>query len=152
MNRLLDPPAIKQIVQVMACTVCGTEVNAGCTCGANYVPKSIRAAEAVKADPGKSDRAIAEKIGVDHKTVAKVRADLEDVGSIPHVDTRTDSKGRQQPATKPQARHEDLLVQAHTAMDEVIAVMRQMTLQQRSSFREAAKERMAEANLDVVYF
>jgi hypothetical protein len=84
----------------MVCTCCGAEVNAACSCGVAYVPKSVRAAEAVKANPEKSNRAIAEEIGVDHKTVGKARAGLEDVGTIPHVETRTDSIGRQQPATK----------------------------------------------------
>lgn len=34
-----------------------------------------RAADAIKANPGKSNRAIAAEIGVDHKTVAKARGD-----------------------------------------------------------------------------
>jgi hypothetical protein len=38
--------------------------------------KSIRAAEAIKANPGKSDRAIAADIGVSHPTVAKARSEL----------------------------------------------------------------------------
>jgi hypothetical protein len=50
--------------------------------------------------PGKSDRQIGKEVGVDHKTIATARAKGEDVGRIPHVATRTDSKGRQQPATK----------------------------------------------------
>ena len=40
------------------------------------VAKSIRAAEAIKANPGKSDRAIAADIGVSHPTVAKARSEL----------------------------------------------------------------------------
>lgn len=38
---------------------------------------------------------------VDHKTVASVRREQVDVGKIPHVTTRTDTKDRKQPATKP---------------------------------------------------
>jgi hypothetical protein len=57
-------------------------------------------AKVLKARPGQSDRAIAKQVKRDHKTVGKVRKELEDVGTIPHVDTRTDSKGRQQPATR----------------------------------------------------
>jgi hypothetical protein len=48
--------------------------------------------------PEKSDRQIGAEIGVDHKTIAKARAKGEDVGRIPHVSTRTDTKGRAQPA------------------------------------------------------
>jgi hypothetical protein len=51
--------------------------------------------------PEKSDRQIGAEIGVDHKTIARARTKGEDVGSIPHVETRTDTKGRKQPAKKP---------------------------------------------------
>jgi hypothetical protein len=57
-------------------------------------------AKLLKAQPDKSDRAIAREAEVDRATVAKVRADLEDVAEISHVETRTDSMGRQQPAKK----------------------------------------------------
>jgi hypothetical protein len=50
--------------------------------------------------PERSDRQIAKMAGVDHKTIAAARTKGEDVGSIPHVETRTDSSGRKQPATK----------------------------------------------------
>jgi hypothetical protein len=51
-------------------------------------------------EPEKSDRQIGKEAGVDHKTVAKARAKGRDVGSIPHVTKRIDSKGRKQSATK----------------------------------------------------
>ena len=54
----------------------------------------------LKADPTTSDRKVAKELGVDNKTAAKVRADLEAREEIPHVPTRTDSAGRKQPATK----------------------------------------------------
>ena len=54
----------------------------------------------LKADPTSSDRKVAKELGVDNKTAAKVRADLEAREEIPHVPTRTDSAGRKQPATK----------------------------------------------------
>ena len=50
-----------------------------------------------------SDRQIADHVGVDHKTVARVRDDLARRGEIPHVEKRTDAVGRQQPASKPSA-------------------------------------------------
>jgi hypothetical protein len=50
--------------------------------------------------PERSDRQIAKMAGVDHKTIAAARTKGEDVGSVPHVETRTDSRGRKQPATK----------------------------------------------------
>ena len=61
-------------------------------------------AKVLKATPEKSDRQIAETAKTDHKTVASVRAEQEARGEIPHVSTRTDSKGRQQPARKPSER------------------------------------------------
>jgi hypothetical protein len=50
--------------------------------------------------PEKSDRQIAKEVGVDHKTIAKARAKGVDVGTVPHVSTRIDTKGRKQPAEK----------------------------------------------------
>jgi hypothetical protein len=57
MNKMIDPPHFQIAVQRIICTGCGAEANAACMCGVSYVPKAIRAAEAVKANPGKSDRA-----------------------------------------------------------------------------------------------
>jgi hypothetical protein len=57
--------------------------------------------ESLKADPQLSDREHARGGNVDHKTVAKVRGEMEGRGDIPHADTRTDSAGREQPASKP---------------------------------------------------
>jgi hypothetical protein len=58
-------------------------------------------AQLIKSDAERSDRQHAEHVGVDHKTAAKVRNELEERGEIPHVDKRSDTKGRAQPATKP---------------------------------------------------
>ena len=57
-------------------------------------------AKVIEADPTRSDRQIAEMVKRDHKTVADVREKMEDVGRIPHVEIRTDSRGRKQPAKK----------------------------------------------------
>jgi hypothetical protein len=54
----------------------------------------------LKAKPEASDRTIAKQTKVDGKTVANVRAKLEGRAEIPHVEKRTDTKGRKQPATK----------------------------------------------------
>jgi hypothetical protein len=55
----------------------------------------------LKASPEKSDRQIATVIKADHKTIGTIRTELEGRGEIPHVDERTDTKGRKQPASKP---------------------------------------------------
>ena len=57
-------------------------------------------AKLLKAQPEKSDRQIAGTVKTDHKTVGTVRAELEGRGEIPHVEARTDTKGRKQPAIK----------------------------------------------------
>jgi hypothetical protein len=56
--------------------------------------------ELIARQPEQSDRQIAKTVGVDHKTISVARTKGEDVGSIPHVALRTDSKGRKQPAKK----------------------------------------------------
>jgi ParB-like chromosome segregation protein Spo0J len=52
------------------------------------------------AQPERSDRAIGRLAHVDHKTVAARRTELEDRGEIPHVETRSDTKGRSFPARR----------------------------------------------------
>jgi ParB-like chromosome segregation protein Spo0J len=51
-------------------------------------------AKVLAAHPEWSDRAIAKLAQVDHKTVGTKRAALEERGEIPHVETRSDTKGR----------------------------------------------------------
>jgi len=57
-------------------------------------------AKALKANPDQSNNQVAKQTKADDKTVAKVRADLESRSEIPNVETRTDTKGRKQPAKK----------------------------------------------------
>jgi hypothetical protein len=52
---------------------CGKTIEAACGCGMAYVPASVIARAAIKANLTLSDRAIGEMIGVDHKTVARER-------------------------------------------------------------------------------
>jgi hypothetical protein len=70
---------IKLSIQRMACSQCGAEANASCNCGVSYIPKALRAAEAIAANPEKSDRAIAADIGVSPMTVNRARATVPDV-------------------------------------------------------------------------
>ena len=56
-------------------------------------------AKIIARTPEKSDRQLGKELGVDGKTVARARAKGEDVRSIPHVEKRTDTKGRKQPET-----------------------------------------------------
>lgn len=54
--------------------------------------------KSLKADPHLSNRQHAERVSASHHTVGAVRDELEGRGQIAHVDQRTDSLGRQQPA------------------------------------------------------
>jgi hypothetical protein len=57
-------------------------------------------AKVLKAKPEASNLQIAKQVKADDKTVAKVRTELEARSEIPNVKTRTDTKGREQPAKK----------------------------------------------------
>jgi DNA-binding Lrp family transcriptional regulator len=54
----------------------------------------------LKADPKKSNRQVAEKAGVSHPHVAKVRDEMEKAGDVETVTTSIDTKGREQPAKR----------------------------------------------------
>lgn len=58
-------------------------------------------AASLRAEPEASNREHARRVGVSDNTVGAVRSDLEERAQIAHVDERTDSLGRQQPASKP---------------------------------------------------
>jgi hypothetical protein len=63
----------------------------------------------LKRRPEMSDRQIGEIVKADGKTVAKPRRDLEQRADIPHVESRTDSKGRKQPSNKPERKPPPIL-------------------------------------------
>jgi len=62
------------------------------------------AAKLLRADPAKSNRAIADQIKLDKNTVQSVRADLEAGGEIHHVEERVGKDGKTQPAGKKSSR------------------------------------------------
>ena len=86
----------EQVIAIsrLICVGCGSETNATCNCGMEYRPKSVRAREAVEANPEKSNRVIAEEIGVDEKTVRKARGSTADWSA---VRTGLDGKTRRMP-------------------------------------------------------
>lgn len=57
----------------LECSACGAATDAACNCGVPYVPAGTRAAEAIAATPGKSNRAIADEIGVSEPTIRRAR-------------------------------------------------------------------------------
>lgn len=74
---------IEMAVQRMSCTGCGAEANASCNCGKPYVPKKQRAAEAIAANPQKSNRAIAKELGLSDDTVGRARRESGVAGAAP---------------------------------------------------------------------
>jgi hypothetical protein len=84
-------------------------------------------AKLIKATPEKSDRQIAETLKASPTTVGTVRAEMEATGDVSKLDTRTDSRGRKQPArkttTKPPPVSEEVLQQRAAAAKRIRAVM-----------------------------
>lgn len=69
----------------------------------NQTQKRELIASQLKETPQRSNRQIAADLQVNHETVQSVRAEQERRGGIRHVATRTDTKGREQPAERPPA-------------------------------------------------
>lgn len=79
MNKLLEPPpGIVETVVRYECPRCGNN----CQCGVPYIAKTVRAAEAIRANPEKSDRAIAKEIDASPTTVGKAREQLSTDGQL----------------------------------------------------------------------
>jgi hypothetical protein len=79
---------IRMSVQRMSCTACGAEANASCDCGKPYVPAKQRAAEAIAANPRKSNVAIAEELGVGTETVRRARSEAGSPDGYPEREGR----------------------------------------------------------------
>lgn len=72
-------------------------------------------AEQLRDTPTISDRAIAARLGVSHHTVKTSRKNLERRGQIAHVEKRTDTLGRSQPAKKQRVTYVDDSPEGRTA-------------------------------------
>jgi hypothetical protein len=88
----------------LICSGCGAVASASCNCGKAYVPPSMLAASAIASNPGKSDRAIADEVGLGLGTIQRARKTVDPNGS-PARRTGKDGKSysakrKQQP--KPQ--------------------------------------------------
>ena len=62
---------------------------------------------ALKAKPDASDRMIADHVGVDHKTVTSVRAEMASTGEFPQLTERVGKDGRTRSLPKPQPKADD---------------------------------------------
>lgn len=74
----------------LSCTKCGSMADATCDCGSPYIPAAARAAKAIVANPEKSNRTIANEIGVSHTTVQRAR----ETGTCVPVDERIGLDGK----------------------------------------------------------
>ena len=123
-------PAYKISVVQLQCTLCGAETHASCSCGAIYRPKAQRAAEAVAEHPEKSNRAIAEQIGVDEKTVRQARASTADQSAVDEPRVGLDGKTRNLPSYIPDPAPEI----RNSLIEQALDVVRQMTPAERIEF------------------
>ena len=87
------PPALR-----LRCTSCGAIAAAGCACGVAYTPAGKLAEQAVQANPEKSDRMIAEEIGVAGETVRRARLKSGAANEAPQK--RVGKDGKHYSATK----------------------------------------------------
>jgi hypothetical protein len=84
----------------LVCSGCGAPGQGSCGCGVAYVSAGERAEEAVKANPGKSNRAIAEESGVSYETIRRARKST-DTNVSDEKRTGRDGKARKQPKPTP---------------------------------------------------
>jgi hypothetical protein len=100
------------------CSQCGAQAKAACDCrGAFYVPARMYAAQAIAANPGKSNRVLAKEIGVDESTVRVAR---KAVAGNPATDIRRIGQdGKNYPATKPSAQRVNFAIEDRTEQLEV---------------------------------
>jgi hypothetical protein len=86
----------------LRCGSCGALANAACDCGVSYLPvKAIDAAsKAIAANSAASNRAIAEKIGVNEETVRRARNQVRDYPAPEKKRVGRDGKSYKQPAKR----------------------------------------------------
>ena len=97
MNNVVKMPTRSKAL-ALRCTACGVEASASCSCGVAYEPASAVAARALKANPTRSNRAIAEMVGVHPSTVDVIR---KSTAGFPAVEKTIGRDGKERPATMP---------------------------------------------------
>lgn len=100
----------------LMCSECGAAGEGSCRCGAPYVSAGERAAEAIAANPKKSDRAIAEEIGVSDRTINRAR---KTTATNVAVEARTgkDGKTRRMPKRQPRPKKPPGVKQAQRSIN-----------------------------------
>jgi hypothetical protein len=161
MNRLLEPPpAIVETVVRYECPRCGNN----CECGVPYVAKTVRATEAIKANPEKSDRMIAKEIDASPTTVGKAREQLSTTGQLkdtPRIglDGKT-RKTTSEPLSEgnitfePVSEDKIITTAANGPVFEITKILRRLSPSGRVQLRRIALEAWSDANMkeDTTYF
>jgi len=80
------------------------------------------AAKLLVTNPAQSNRLVAKATGIDHKTVAAIRAESEATGEIPHLEKTTGTDGRARPAHRTVHRPTVVQVVSPRAPDEIVTV------------------------------
>jgi hypothetical protein len=107
-------------------------------------------AKLLAAEPAKSDRQIAKTVGVHNETVAAVRKKAVAAGDVTDSVTRTDTRGRAQPARKPKPKTaptpaDDARVEADR--QQVVALFEKVKAAEQAA-KQAAKPRAAPSASD----
>jgi hypothetical protein len=109
-------------------------------------------AKLLKASPEKSDRQIAKTVGVNHETVAAVRKKKVAAGDVAESATRTDTRGRQQPAKKPEPERPEEDPDVERDRKTCIALNQKVLEAKRERARRAGEQvKEAEDQLSLVY-
>jgi hypothetical protein len=119
------------------CSSCGAD--RGCDCNAPAIPKSVLAARAIEKAPNRSNRVIAEEIGIDEKTVRKARkatADQSGVQKRKGKDGRERAVPRARPKEKSQA-----VIRAEQVKEKAQAEGRQLKALDRSRLSDMVELR-----------
>jgi site-specific DNA-methyltransferase (adenine-specific) len=82
-------------------------------------------AGAIRDDPAMSDRRLAVLLGVSPTTVGAVRGELESAGEVSRLDTRTDARGVERPASQP-VRRPSITVHSPRAAARALEALRAM--------------------------
>ena len=97
MPKVIPLPVRQQLV----CSECGADGEGSCRCGAPYVPAGQRAADAIAANPTKSNCAIAEEVGVNPETVRRARKNSTAAdAAVEEKRTGKDGKSRRMPQSR----------------------------------------------------
>jgi ParB-like chromosome segregation protein Spo0J len=100
-------------------------------------------AKLIKADPSRSDRAIASVAKVDNKTVAGVRAKLEVTEEIPQTPTRTDKTGTKRPGRKKKNGPSPAKIY-HGLQEKLMDALRDLNIEHAEDKVEETKDRLDE--------